>query len=141
MYAQQVRRYMDVFPADQLHISLFEEAQRDPRGWFSGILEFLGVDPTFAPEGGRGHYHPNVPKFVRVSQTLQARGLWKALGQCVPKGLQPAVKRIALQARLELHGDAGLEDLVAELVEILSSPISKSCSVLLQKDLAHWLWA
>src|SRR5580692_8293742 len=79
---------MNAFPPEQIHLSLLVETE------FPGILNFLGFDTTFVPEGGRGHYHPNVPKFVRISQTLQARGLWKTLGQCVPRGLQPAVKRL-----------------------------------------------
>ena len=135
MYAQQVRRYLDVFPADQLHISLFEEMQKDRRGWFSGILEFLGVDPMFVPGGGRGHYHPNVPKFVRVSQTLQARGLWKALGQCVPRGLQPAVKRLLYRQAESIAMAA--EDR-ARLVEYYRGDIEE-LQDLLKQDLSHWL--
>ena len=135
MRGEVVRRYMDVFPADQLHISLFEETQKDPRGWFSGILEFLGVDPTFVPEGGRGHYHPNVPKSVRVSQTLQARGLWRALGQCVPKGLQPAVKRLLYR---QTGSMAMTPEDRARLVEYYRSDIEE-LQRLLKKDLAHWL--
>ena len=135
MYAQQVRRYTEVFPADQLHISLFEETQRNQPQWFSGILEFLGVDPAFVPEEGRGHYHPNVPKFVRVSQTLQARGLWKALGQCVPKVLQPAVKRLLYRSTESIAMQP--EDR-ARLVEHYRADIEE-LQRMLRKDLAHWL--
>jgi hypothetical protein len=135
MYGQQVRRYVDVFPADQLHISLFEETQRDPRGWFSGVLEFLGVDPTFVPEAGRGHYHPNVPKFVWVSQALQARGLWKALGQCVPRGIQPAVKRLLYRQTESMTMQAADR---ARLVEYYASDIYR-LQGLLKRDLSHWL--
>jgi Sulfotransferase family len=135
MYAQQVRRYMDVFPAEQLHLSLLEETQRDPQQWFSGVLEFLGVDPTFVPEGGRGHYHPNVPKFVRVSQTLQARGLWKALGKCVPKGLQPAVKRLLYR---QTESITMVSEDRARLVEYYAADIEE-LQRLLKKDLTHWL--
>lgn len=135
LYAQQVRRYREVFPAEQLHISLFEETQRDPRRWFSGILEFLGVDPAFAPEEGRGHYHPNVPKFVRVSQTLQARGVWKALGQCVPKRLQATVKRLLYRQTDSITMQA--EDR-ARLVEYYRTDIEE-LQDLIKKDLTHWL--
>lgn len=135
LYAQQVRRYMDVFPASQLHISLFEDAQRDPRGWFSGILEFLGVDASFVPEAGRGHYHPNVPRFVRVSQTLQARGAWKTLGQIVPKGLRPGVRRLLYKQTETLTMEAADR---ARLVEYYRSDV-EALQRLLNKDLSHWL--
>ena len=129
MYAQQVRRYMEVFPAEQLHISLFEETR------ISGILEFLGVDAAFVPEVGRGHYHPNVPKFVRVSQTLQARGLWKALGQCIPKVLQPTLKRVLYRQTDSMTMQAADR---ARLVEYYRSDIEE-LQRLLKKDLTHWL--
>ena len=135
MYGQQVRRYMEAFPAAQLHISLLEETQRDQRGWFSGILEFLGLNLAFVPEGGRGHYHPNVPKFVRISQSLQARGLWKALGQCVPKSFQPAVKRLLYRQTESITMHA--EDR-ARLVEYYGADIEE-LQRLLKKDLTHWL--
>ncbi len=102
---------------------------------FSGILNFLGVDPTFIPEGGRGHYHPNVPKFVRVSQTLQARGLWKTLGQCVPKGLQPTIKRLLYRQAESITMQA--QDR-ARLVEYYGSDIQE-LQRLLKKNLTHWL--
>jgi hypothetical protein len=87
------------------------------------------------PEGGRGHYHPNVPKFVRVSQTLQARGLWKALGQYVPNGIKPAVKRLLYRQTESMTMQA--EDR-ARLVEYYGSDIEELQS-LLKKDLTHWL--
>ena len=135
MYAQQVSRYRDVFPVEQLHISLFEETLRDPQRWFSGILEFLGVDPGFVPQGGRGHYHPNVPRFVRVSQTLQARGVWKVLGQCAPKGLQLTAKRLLYRQAESITMAA--EDR-ARLVAYYRSDIEE-LQGLLKKDLSHWL--
>jgi hypothetical protein len=135
LYAQQVRRYMELFPARQLSISLFEDAQRDPRGWFSGILEFLGVDPSFVSEAGRGHYHPNVPKFVRVSQILQSRGAWKTLGQIVPEGLRPGLKRLLYKQRETLAMEAADR---ARLIEYHRSDV-ESVQNLLDKDLSHWL--
>jgi len=134
MYARQVRRYMDAFPAEQLHISLFEEMQRDPQRWFSGILEFLGVDPAFVPEEGRGHYHPNLPKFVRISRALQARGLWKALGQCIPRGLRPAVKHLLYRQTESITMQAEDREL---LVEYYRSDIEE-LERLLKKNLTHW---
>lgn len=48
-YPGQVRRYMDQFPPEHIHLSLYDDLQRDYKGWFRNILEFLKVDPAFTP--------------------------------------------------------------------------------------------
>jgi hypothetical protein len=46
MYSAQVQRYLNAFPRDQLHISIYEDAQCDYKRWFASVLNFLGVDFT-----------------------------------------------------------------------------------------------
>lgn len=46
-FAEQVARYLDVFGRDALHFVVFDDLVADPRAVYRGVLEFLGVDPTF----------------------------------------------------------------------------------------------
>jgi hypothetical protein len=46
-YAEQIRRYREHFPEEQMHIRLYEDFQEDPAGLLRGVFEFLGVDPEF----------------------------------------------------------------------------------------------
>jgi len=48
-YPKQVRRYLAQFPAEHIHLSLYDDLERDYKGWFRDILEFLRVDPAFTP--------------------------------------------------------------------------------------------
>ena len=48
-YHDQVKRYLDVFGRDRVHIIIFEDFRADPAGAYRETLEFLGVDPTFEP--------------------------------------------------------------------------------------------
>jgi hypothetical protein len=50
-YAEQVERYLAVFPRNQLHISLYEDALADYSRWFGQILSFLEVDTHFVSHG------------------------------------------------------------------------------------------
>jgi hypothetical protein len=48
-YARYLRNYLDLFPREQLLVSIFDEARRDPLGAIRDTYRFLGVDPTFRP--------------------------------------------------------------------------------------------
>jgi hypothetical protein len=49
-YSRQVQRYLDTFPADRVHVVIFEEFRRDPAAAYAETLRFLGVDPDFHPQ-------------------------------------------------------------------------------------------
>ena len=49
LYGEQVRRYLDAFPPEQVKIVLFDSLRRQPLETARGVFEFLGVDPTFEP--------------------------------------------------------------------------------------------
>jgi hypothetical protein len=45
-YADQLERYLAVFPPEQLHIVLFDDLRADTPAVYRGILEFLGLDAS-----------------------------------------------------------------------------------------------
>ena len=50
LYAEQVSRYLETFPREQVHIVLFDDMKKDLLATVQGIYRFLGVDPDFEPE-------------------------------------------------------------------------------------------
>lgn len=48
-YAQPLRRYLDLFPREQVFVSLFDDARRDPLASVQAIYRFLDVDDSFRP--------------------------------------------------------------------------------------------
>lgn len=46
-YGQQLDRYLDAFPRDQLHISLYDDLEADPAGYLESFCRFVGADPDF----------------------------------------------------------------------------------------------
>ena len=92
-YAEQIRRYMARVPAEQIHISLYEDRQADPVGWFKSILRFLGVDDAFMPHPVES---PSKPHFERPNALGSAVKLLKrkpAVGRWVPAPLRSKIKR------------------------------------------------
>jgi hypothetical protein len=48
-YYAQVRRYLEVFGGDNVHIIIFDDFKRDVAGVYKGMLRFLDVEETFQP--------------------------------------------------------------------------------------------
>ena len=46
-YAEQLRRYHDVFGSERVHVILYEELRDQTAAVYRRVLEFLGVDPSF----------------------------------------------------------------------------------------------
>jgi hypothetical protein len=44
-FAEQLRRWLDVFGRERVHVIVFDDFVADPRTAYRGVLEFLGVDP------------------------------------------------------------------------------------------------
>ncbi len=49
-YAEQVRRYFDIFGRDQVHVVLFDEFAAQTATVYGRVLNFLGVDSTRIPK-------------------------------------------------------------------------------------------
>lgn len=49
-YAEQIRRYLDVFGPGRLHVVLYDSFRDDTLGAYRQTCEFLGVDPGFEPQ-------------------------------------------------------------------------------------------
>jgi hypothetical protein len=48
-FKQQLERYLAVFERSQIHVVLFDDFASDTHSAYRGVLDFLGVDSTFAP--------------------------------------------------------------------------------------------
>jgi len=94
-YATQLKRYLECFPREQIHIELSESLQTEPVETLKRIYAFIGVDTEFV---------------FNVSETLNVSGLprlgWvhdiikrSYPGKSVLKQLMPAPWRSAISAR------------------------------------------
>lgn len=54
----QWARYLALFPRDQFFALSLQELRSDPKRWIQDILDFLGVDPGFAPQLDHQNFNP-----------------------------------------------------------------------------------
>lgn len=69
-YARQLRRYLDVFPREQVHVLAFEELTATPHVVLPRLFGFLGVDPA--------QPIPRSREAVNVSSMPRHHGLYVA---------------------------------------------------------------
>ena len=133
-YADQVARYLSVFPRQQFQVVLYDDLEADTAGVYRDILGFLGVDDSFEPEfavvnsnktvrspGFRQLLrHPPSPIRRLVRATVRDQKARRALGQrlvdlntdVVPRArLDPSVRTLLMEA----YADQVLR--LAELIE------------------------
>jgi hypothetical protein len=71
LYAQQLSRYYEHFPKDQILVLIYEDIQKDPVAFMRRIHEFLGISPDFV--SSMVHTEVNVgrtPTVVGIDRVL-----------------------------------------------------------------------
>ncbi len=138
-YYTQLKRYYDLFPAEQIAVYLYDDLQQQPDGLGRDIFRFLEVDEEFRldmsvkynvsgkPKSGRLHtfliqpnwikdmVRPLLPRFMRRRMGLQIKQ-WNV------ETVKPELPEEARQYLFNLYRD--------EIVRL---------QTLIDRDLSHWL--
>lgn len=83
LYAAQLRRFLEFYDRQQIHIIIFEELIHDPEAGFKGLFSYLGVDTEVMLDYGSFHTNESAKRrskklhklAFRTSQWLIDRGL------------------------------------------------------------------
>lgn len=134
-YHEQVTRYLTEFPRSQIHISLYEDLEREPGRLMSDLFTFLGVDPGFSADVSSRHHEPQVPRLPGIVHLLKRWGTWPRLRSLTPPPLRPRLRTLLLRSRASLAMEpadrAFLSDYYRDDVVKLAN--------LLGRDLTAWL--
>lgn len=139
-YAEQVRRYMDTFSRDQIHVILFDDFVEDTEGTYRETLAFLGVDPEFTPDIGNANPGQEI-RWFRFHRFLwnPPGPILSAVKLAVPRGIRRRVVRSLRQVNLkEGRGDGPCEELRERLRDTFRDDV-RDLEKLLDIDLSHWV--
>ena len=95
-YAEQLRRFHEHFPPEQVLVLIYEEFRADNQATIRTVLRFLGVDARPAPGPGRhaagegGALEPAAPRHRRDAPGAQKPGGRGASGAGGRRGPAPA---------------------------------------------------
>ena len=99
---------MELFPAENLRIYLYEEYRQAPTETLANIFQFLEVNPRFFPDISEKYLQTSVPRFTWVSYMLKKYGVWSPLKSAIPALLLPVLRKWVLRnsqtAKLESAG-------------------------------------
>ena len=109
LYGRQLERYYAHFPAEQIHVCLFEQFKNEPKAVLDGILEFLGVDPDRLPKAHHQETRNSgwYPRSYRIHRWLNGdtclrRTLSALLGDTITHRLQQAGGQLNRRSRPSL---------------------------------------
>lgn len=138
-YTEQIKRYVDVFGWDNVHVVIYDDFKRDVSGTYRGVLEFLGVSLDFEPEFRVVNSNKRPRSRALQDFILKPPHSVRALGKsALPLTLRHRIigKLNNLNARHEPR-----QPMVPELRKRLQSefaPEVERLSDLLERDLTHW---
>jgi hypothetical protein len=135
-YFASLKRYLEYFPREQLHISLLEDLIQDPQGLMHSLFRFIGVDESFTPDLSHRHNASGIIRnpLLRALWTRSNR-LRVALRPYLPPKMRHAAFEWVIHDLEKLSFPA---DLRAELTEYYREDILQ-LQDLIQRDLSHWL--
>jgi Sulfotransferase family len=135
LYYEQVRRYLEIFPAAQMRVYFFEDYKKRPVQLLADIFRFLDVSPAFAANMSQKHLEPLIPRSIEMAYFLKRYGIWQRVKDMSPPALRSRLRVVAFRNRESLVMDAESRKRLAAYYE----DDVRQLSNLLGRDLAAWL--
>jgi hypothetical protein len=135
LYYRQVKRYLDVFPRENIRIYWYEDDWRQPARMLADLFAFLQVDTGFMPDTTHRSLEQRAPRVAAVNYLLKKSNIWPSV-----KGFVPAVLRGRLRAMAFRGGRPAAMDPKDRqfLIEYYREDVL-ALSALLGRDLSRWL--
>ncbi len=138
LYHQQLLRYFQLFPREQICVQLYDDYQADPSSTFSAIFRFLGVDAAFIPRSSNRHLEARAPRRPGLTRSLQRFGILQAAKKISPRALIPVARRLAFlpreQVKMNVEDRRFLVDYYAEDIRKVAGLIGRDLSTWLARD-------
>lgn len=135
MYYEQVKRYLDIFPRQQVKILFYDDYKKDPAGTMKDLFAFLHVDPNFNPDLSKRYNEAGMPRFGKLNYWLTQIGVYGLVKKIFPSGLKEKLKSI-------IYTKENIPTITAEEKQYLIDYYRKDIeqlSKLLDRDLSAWL--
>lgn len=133
LYFNQVKRYYDIFPPENIHIILFDDLKSDPLKVFNSIFQFLSLGPIYNIEVKKVNESMK-PVNSTLNYLLYKTGVKNLIRKYVPSNVKEFFKKF-YYCNNNMKID---EKIYNSLIEIFREDI-ETLSSLINKDLSKWL--
>ncbi|MEM9669037.1 MAG: sulfotransferase [Pseudomonadota bacterium] len=141
LYADGLKEYLAMFPADQVLILLYENFSANPNKTVSEIYRFLGVDDSHEPDTGEKLNVGGVPKYKALQRYLD-QSAWggtdplRPIKRLFPKTLRSSLRKKITEANLETGKCLTFEE--RRYFETRTTGQIETLEGLLNRDLSSW---
>jgi hypothetical protein len=135
LYYEQVKRYLDRFPRNNVRIYWYEEAWQQPHRFLRDLFRFLDVDFVFCPDTSRKSLERKAPRFAAVNYTAKRFDIVHRLNELIPPALRPPIRKLLFRPGRGLTMDGSDR---RYLIDYYREDITK-LAALLNRDLSAWL--
>lgn len=137
-YGQQLQRYLDQFPREQITIYLFEDFTDAPLEVTTDIFRRLGVNPTFEPDTTLRRRTTGVPRSNRFQQFLYNpdNPLRRLSRYVLPESVRD--RWLTRLKNANLRKPPLSDEVRARLVDTYREDV-QTLQSLIDRDLTHWL--
>ncbi|MFM9986430.1 MAG: sulfotransferase family protein [Flavobacteriales bacterium] len=132
-YHDQVKRYMDIFPHNQIRIFFHHEVKSNRKAWLNEVCQFLDIEPLSEEATSEAHNAHANPKNGFIQFLYQMKWLRKAIKAVIPAGLQKGV----LKGFFDNSKPALDPEIDAQLRSLYKNDIQK-LEALFNKNLMAW---
>ena len=140
LYSRQVKRFLNTFPRNQIHLILYEEFKYDTVRIYRETLEFLNVDETFQTEfavinKGKILHSQLAQKIIKARPNL----IIKPLHAIMPKWMRHQLAMLLINLNIKnIERPPLTPGLRANLISFFKNDILE-LSALIDRDLSMWL--
>jgi Sulfotransferase family len=135
LYYEQVKRFLELFPIENIRIYFYEDYRKQPAGTLADVCRFLEVSDSFTPDLSSKYLEPQVPRSIAIGYALKKYGVWQRAKLLIPQALGPFARKLVFRRRKSLamarKDRKCLIDYYREDIDRLSQ--------LLNRDLSAWL--
>lgn len=138
-YGEQLRRYLDVFGRERLHVIVYDDFRDDTLGAYRETCRFLGVDPGFEPNIEVVNPNTRVrSRFMRRFVRRPPEWLRPALHRVTSEGARRGVARAMIRWNTSVGRRAPLSDDVASELAGEAAREARELDELLGLDVGAW---
>ncbi|MEQ8822380.1 MAG: sulfotransferase domain-containing protein [Sumerlaeia bacterium] len=93
-YGEQLERYYTLFPRENIRVYLMDEIQADSVAVARDLLQFIGVDPSFAKDAVKGANVTFVPKNKAIHKFFGNQGLRALTAKILPEAIKRRIRKV-----------------------------------------------
>lgn len=135
LYYEQVKRFVDIFPKEQLRIYLYDDLKNNPEELLKDVCKYLGIDSGFKFNTAMKFNEARVPKNEKLLYMLSASGLKKNIFRLMPGSVKENLK--SLFFKKEKAAPMSVAD--REWAESFYNDEIKRLQQLINRDLSAWM--